>query len=375
MSGGERLRVAVIAPLRFPIRIPHSGGLESAVWSEVSALRARGHDVTLIAVSGSDFVTPGSPFELPNLDWPQDASPTDVSYPLSYEATTVPALERALDAIAQNPERFDVISNHCLHPLPIRRSASLGTPMVTTLHTPPDADFVAAHVEAGDAGTAFLSVSEFTRREWSRAGVPSDLLANGVDPAAWPAGPGGEGLVWFGRIVPEKAPHLAVEVARALSRPLTIAGRIGDVEYAERVLFPLLGDDITYVGPLAPAQLAHLVGRGAATVSTPAWAEPFGLVAPEALMCGTPIVSFAVGGVPEIAARSVGMAIVEPGDTAAMSERVQRFIDRADEDPTFRQRIRASAVRRFSLDARIDALEQRLAELVDTTGFVDGLTA
>lgn len=375
VAANGRLRVAVIAPLRFPIRTPHSGGLESAVWSEVSALSARGHDVTLIAVSGSDFVVPGSDFELPNLDWPQDASPTDMSYPLSYEATTVPALARALDAIAATPGRFDVISNHCLHPLPIRRSAALGTPMVTTLHTPPDPEFVAARVDAGPAGSAFLSVSEFTRREWSRAGLASELLANGVDPSAWPAGPGGDGLVWFGRVVPEKAPHLAVEVARALGRPLTIAGRIGDLEYAERVLFPLLGGDIRYVGALAPAQLAQLVGRGAATVSTPAWAEPFGLVAPEALMCGTPVVSFAVGGVPEIAARSVGMAIVDPGDTAAMSERVQRFIDRSEEDPTFRQRIRSSAVRRFSLEVRIDALEQRLWALVETAGFVDGLSA
>lgn len=369
------LRVAVIAPLRFPIGIPHSGGLESAVWSEVSALRARGHDVTLIAVSGSDFVTPGSDFELPNLDWPQDASPTDMSYPLSYEATTVPALARALDAIAASPGSFDVVSNHCLHPLPIRRSAALGVPMVTTLHTPPDPQFVVARREAGPAASAFLSVSEFTRREWSQAGLSSDLLTNGVDPAAWPAGTGGGGLVWFGRIVPEKAPHLAVEVARMLGLPLSIAGRIGDLEYAERVLFPRLGDDIRYVGPLAPAQLAHLVGNAAATVSTPAWAEPFGLVAPESLMCGTPVVSFAVGGVPEIAARSVGMAIVEPGDTVAMGERVQRFIDRTDEDPTFRHRIRSSAVRRFSLDARIDALEQHLWMLVDTAAFVDGLSA
>ena len=56
MTAGPRLRVVVIAPLRFPIRRPHAGGLESAVWSEVTALRARGHEVTFIGVRGSDFV-------------------------------------------------------------------------------------------------------------------------------------------------------------------------------------------------------------------------------------------------------------------------------------------------------------------------------
>jgi glycosyltransferase involved in cell wall biosynthesis len=369
------MRVVVIAPLRFPIRVPHSGGLESAVWSEVAALRARGHDVSLIAVGGSDFVKTGTAFELPNLDWPRDVSPTDVTYPHSYEATTVPALERALETIAATAARFDVISNHCLHPLPIRRSAQLGVPMVTTLHTPPDPAFVAAHLAAGHAGSAFLSVSEFTRREWARAGVRSDVLPNGVDPTAWPEGPGGDALVWFGRIVPEKAPHLAIEVARRLGRRLRIAGRIGDHAYAEGVLFPLLNDDMSYIGPLEPPQLAELVGRGAATLSTPAWAEPFGLVAPESLMCGTPVVSFAVGGVPEIAARTLGMEIVAPGDLDAMAERTAQLIARADTDASFRPRIRAGAERRFSLEVRISALEDRFSQLVRPAQYVDGLTA
>ena len=375
MRAHDRLRIVVIAPLRFPIRPPHPGGLESAVWSEVTALRRRGHEVDMVAVAGSDFVEPGSPFELPVLDWPAGMSRTDVSYPHSYEATTVPALEHALAAIAAAADRFDVISNHCLHPLPIRRASMLGVPMLTTLHTPPDDDVIAAQAAAGPTGSGFVSVSDFTRREWARAGLRSELLANGVDPSAWPEGAGGERLVWFGRIVPEKAPHLAVEVARRLGRSLTIAGRIGDRDYAEKTLGPLLGEDIRYVGPLAPSPLAALVGASAAALSTPAWAEPFGLVAPEALMCGTPVVSFAVGGVPEVAVCSVGMELVPPGDLSAMAERVEHLITRSAEDASFRRRIRASAVRRFSLDARIEALESRFAELVAGDRLADELTA
>lgn len=374
MTARRALRVVVIAPLRFPIRAPHYGGLESAVWSEAAALRARGHEVTMIAVQGSDFVSPGV-FELPNLNWPREATPTDITYPLSYEATTVPALERALEAVAAASGRFDVVSNHCLHPLPIRLAPMLSAPMVTTLHTPPDAAFVAAHLAAGPAGSTFLSVSEFTRREWSRAGVHSDVLPNGVDATAWPEGPGGDGLVWFGRIVPEKAPHLAVEVARRLGRPLTIAGRIGDHEYAESVLLPELGDEVTLTGVLAPRELAALVGASAAALSTPAWAEPFGLVAPEALMCGTPVVSFAVGGVPEVAAGGIGIELVAPGDVEAMSARAEHLIERTLRNPNLRGRIRSSAVRRFSLDRRIEALEDIFTELVSDARFADGLTA
>ena len=146
-------------------------------------------------------------------------------------------------------------------------------------------------------------------------------------------------------------------------------------EYAERELLPRRGDDVTFTGMLAPVELAALVGASVAALSTPAWAEPFGLDAPEALMCGTPVVSFAVGGVPEIAAKSVGMELVAPGDVDAMCERVERLIRRTADDAAFRSRVRASAVRRFSLDGRIDALEDLFAELATDSRYADGLTA
>jgi glycosyltransferase involved in cell wall biosynthesis len=357
------LRIAVIAPLRFPIRRPHAGGLESAVWTEVAALRRRGHDVTLIAVRGSDFVEPGSVFELPALSWPADARPTDKTYPSSYAEVSVPALERALDAVATDPTGFDVISNHCLHALPLRRAPQLGVPMVTTLHTPVDDDFVAAHADAHGAGSTFFSVSSHIRREWFRAGVPSALLANAIDPDAWPLGPGGDSLVWFGRVVPEKSPHLAIEVARRLQRPLVLAGRIGDRGYAEEMVLPLLGGDVSYAGPLGPDALARLVGCSALALSTPSWAEPFGLVAPEALMCGTPAVSFAVGGVPEIAAATVGMELAPAGDVAAMADAARDLLALSAADPGFRARVRESAVTRFSFAARLAALEERFTQL------------
>jgi glycosyltransferase involved in cell wall biosynthesis len=368
-------RILVIAPLRFPISQPHAGGLESAVWTEVEALRRRGHAVTLAAVRGSDFVEPGSVFELPALQWPDGGVQTDEYYPPSLEQLSVPALARVLDAVARRPERYDAVSNHCLHPLPLRRAPTLGVPMVTTLHTPVDVEFVKAHRAAAGKGSRFLSVSEHTRGEWSIAGVASDLLPHGIDPLAWPAGPGGEGLVWFGRIVPEKAPHLAVDVAKRLGMRLTIAGRVGDRAYAERTLFPLLGDRVTHVGVLDPKRLAALVGASAAAVATPAWAEPFGLVAPEALMCGTPVVSFAVGGVPEIATRSVGMEVVPPGDTAAMSESVRRLVTDTASDPALRRQIRSNARARFSLNARLDALESVFATMQSGESLVSDLNA
>lgn len=375
MSLRPPLRILVIAPLRFPIARPHAGGLESAVWSEVDALRRRGHSVTLAAVEGSDFVERDTVYEIPAMRWPAGSAPTDQTYPPSHDEISVPALARVLDAVAHDIQQYDVISNHCLHPLPLQRAPHLDVPMITTLHTPVDVAFVSAHRAARGGGSAFLSVSEHTRAQWAFAGVPSDLLLNGIDPGAWPAGDGGHGLVWFGRIVPEKAPHLAVDVARRLGRPLTIAGRVGDTAYAERSLLPLLDDDVRYVGPLPSRRLSALVGASAAAIATPAWAEPFGLVGPEALMCGTPFVSFAVGGVPEIARRSVGMAVVPPGDTAAMGEKVQELVARSEQDAEFRPRIREAARHHFSLQTRIERLEASFRAAVDDHTRTYGLSA
>jgi glycosyltransferase involved in cell wall biosynthesis len=365
VRAATRLRIVIIAPLRFPIRRPHAGGLESAVWNEADQLRARGHEVTMIAVTGSDGTDPASGFAIPELTWPAGARPTDDTYPPDYERVSVPALHRALDLIKADPDRFDIISNHCLHPLPLRRAGELGVPMVSTLHTPVDQSMVDAHVAAAGQRSVFLSVSEHTRGEWAAVGIESSVLGNAVDPSAWPLGPGGSALVWFGRLVPEKAPHLAIDVAERLGRPLVIADPAGDEEYAGEHVFPRLGDSIRYVGHLAPEELADLVGRSACSIGTPAWEEPFGLVAPEALMCGTPVASFAVGGVSEIADGSRGMATAKRGDVAGLAEAANALIELSEQHPEFRAVTRAGAVARFSLEARTRDLEAIFLRLIE----------
>ncbi|MFZ7087465.1 glycosyltransferase [Curtobacterium sp. RRHDQ10] len=359
------LRIAVIAPIRYPISQPHAGGLESSVWNQVRTLRARGHHVLLCATEGSDFLDGGpAEFTIPGLVWDDPSEATDTTYPAGYLDRAFPALDRALAYIRDHADRFDIVDNHCLHGLPLGWADRLGVPMVSTLHTPTLPSMLDAHRSTGEPRSAFLSVGAHTAAEWQREGIDSTVVPNGIDTDAWALGPGGPDLVWTGRIVPEKGVHLALEAARLAGRRIVVAGRIGDADYFADQVAPHLGPDAEYVGVLGQRALADLVGRSACALVTPVWEEPFGLVIAEALATGTPVVSFDIGGVPEVVGASDGAALVPIGDAATMASVAGALADRVQAEPWRRVSIRQDAVDRFSLHQRSARLERIYAGLI-----------
>ena len=336
-----RLRVVVIAPHRHRIREPFAGGLEAHVWHLVRRLRDLGHEVILAAAEGSDGVEPGLAF--PRRPWrASPAAARDVSMPAPEFMAEHHAYLGVMLALAEG--RYgdvDVVHNHSLHHLPVAMAGALPTPMLTTLHTPPTPWLESAVMLADPQhGSRFAAVSGFTADAWSVLPERPMVVHNGVDLDEWPLGEGGDWLVWSGRLVPEKCPHLAIDAARLAGMPLRVAGPLSDREYFAREIAPRLGPDVQYVGHLAHNDLAALVGSSAAALVTPCWDEPFGLVVAESLACGTPVAAFRRGGIPEVVATPECGSLVDPEDVEALAAALPRVV--ALDRHTVREHARSS---------------------------------
>ncbi|GAA3540412.1 glycosyltransferase family 4 protein [Aeromicrobium flavum] len=342
------LRICLIASSRFPIREPFAGGLEAHTHALARQLMARGHEVSL-------FAAPGSDPRLGTRELPVDAMPhhgpgrldTSVT-PDHWMSEHHAYLGLMLELARSGGRRFDVVHNNSLHHIPVAMASTLSIPMVTTLHTPP-VPWLESALAYASGDSAFVAVSRFTARAWSHR-VRSTTISNGVDVESWRPGPGGGAAIWFGRLVPEKGPHLAIDAARLAGIPMDLAGPCLDPEYFATQIEPRLGGTIRYLGHVDHEQLQEAVGHASVAVVTPTWDEPYGLVAAEALACGTPVAAFARGALPEFLDETVG-SLASPDDPADLA---RAMVHAASLD---RAHVRRTAVERCSISVMVDRYE------------------
>lgn len=279
------------------------------------ALRDRGHDVTLFASTSS----------APALGLEAICDSTAMVGIGVEEADDVVFFKEhhAYLSLMMDLRRrdFDVIHNNSLHYLPVVLADTLPMPMVTTLHTPPFC-WLESGIRLGKTGgSSFVAVSKYIRRAWAHVATSNRVISNGIDLDRFAFRACADEqpyLVWFGRIVPEKGLHLAIDAANLLDTELRIVGPVLDNLYYASHIAPRLSKRIRHLGHLDHRALSDLVGGARAFLCSPQWEEPYGLVVAEALACGVPVASFARGAIPEILDRSCGV-LAAPEDAASLA--------------------------------------------------------
>ena len=336
------LRVAVLAPVSWRVPPRAYGPWEQFASLLTEGLVERGIDVTLFATG--DSLTSG-----------RLASVVPRAY--SEDPDADPKVNECLH-IAQVFERadeFDVIHNS-FDFLPLTYSRLVETPVLTTIHGLSSPRILPVY-QRYNASSAYVAISDADRQ-------PSlDYIAtihHGIDTDSFALHPAaGSYLLFFGRIHPDKGTAEAIEVAARSRVPLVLAGIIQDRRYFDEKIAPRIdGHAVRYVGALGPGERSDMLGGARALLHLITFEEPFGYSVVEAMACGTPVIAFRRGSMPELIVDGTTGFLVDDIDAAVVAVDRSQACDR----PT----IRAHAVARFGrarmVDAYIDTYESVACE-------------
>lgn len=349
------MRIGIIAHLKHRIGEPFAGGLETHTHLLARGLRQRGHDVTVFASNGSDVTVGVEPIcDETAIQEVGLSEATDVAFFQEHHAYLKLMVELRTRA-------FDVIHNNALHYLPVAMADAVSTPMLTTLHTPPFCWLESGVRLCRSSRSTFVTVSDALRRQWAPIAAVQGVVLNGIDlerfafretPCPDPY------LAWSGRIVPEKGLHFAIDAAHRVGMPLRIAGPIADPAYYDREIRPRLGHGALHLGHLDHGELADVIGGARALLFTPCWEEPYGLVAAEALACGTPVAAFARGAIAEVLDHTCGV-LAAPDDAEALAQAcmMAQRLGRRD--------CRRRAERHCDVEVMIDAYERLYERMIE----------
>lgn len=334
------MKIAQVSPLFESVPPKGYGGTERVVSYLTEELVRQGHEVTLFA-SGDSVTTAKLVSVIDHSIRPAGVHPSWLAYHLLQ-----------MELLAEQAPSFDIIHFHTdyLH-FPLLKRIS--TPHVTTLHGRLDLpELVPLYRHFHDA--PFISISDHQRspvpwanwRATVHHGLPPDLYPYEAD--------SGDYFVFIGRLSPEKRVDRAIEIAKQCDLPIYIGAKLDDVDeaYFNESIKPLLRHPLVhYVGEVGEQEKRELMGHARALLFPIDWPEPFGLVMIEAFSCGTPVIAYGHGSVPEIMEDGVTGFVVGNQEEAVRAARNIHTIDRKGCRNVFERRFTAAHMTESYLSA------------------------
>ncbi len=333
------MRIAQISPLYEAVPPKLYGGTERVVSFLTEELVAMGHDVTLFA-SGDSLTSA----RLESV-WPRalrlDPDVRDQNAPHIMQ----------LEAVCRMADAFDVLHFHMDY-LPGPLFSRQRTPFLTTLHGRLDLPELHGAFQSFP-DVPLISISDSQRAplagvNWAATvphGLPADLLApRPVTPSY---------LAFLGRIAPEKRPDRAIRIARACGLPLRIAAKVdrADRAYYETTIAPMIAEGgVELIGEIDEAAKPDFLSGAIALLMPIDWPEPFGLVMIEAMACGTPVIAYPHGSVPEVIEDGLTGFIVRDEAEAVAAVGRLHLLDRARIRRRFEERFTARRMAEDYLD-------------------------
>ena len=277
------MKVAVLAPVAWRSPPRHYGPWEQVASNVAEGLVAAGVDVTLFATA--DSRTAGTLAAVVARGYEEDRT---------QDAKVLECLH--ISHLMERAGEFDIIHNH-FDFLPLTYSRLIPTPMVTTIHGF-SSDRILPVYQKYAVNSAYVSISHADRHPALpyAATVYNGLRVADFNFVAQPD----DYLLFLGRIHPDKGPLEAIQIARQSGRRLLLAGIVQDQAYFDECVLPYLSDTIEFLGPVGPARRNLLLGHAAALLHPIRFEEPFGLSVAEAQLCGTPVIAFRRGAMPEL---------------------------------------------------------------------------
>ncbi|MDQ7948758.1 MAG: glycosyltransferase family 4 protein [Pedobacter sp.] len=327
------MKIAILSPIAWQTPPKHYGPWEQVASNVAEGLVDLGMEVTLFATG--DSLTKGK---------------LDSVIPVGYEE------DRELDAkvveclhisnVMEKAADFDIIHNH-FDFLPLTYAKLINTPMVTTIHGFSSPKIVPVYQKYNDH-TSYTSISNSDRHP------DLNYLAtvyNGIKTSDFTFQAKAEDyLLFLGRIHPHKGTAAAIEIAKRTKRKLIIAGIIQDQAYFKEKVEPFLDEDIQFIGPADAKKRNELLGKSLGLLHPILFDEPFGLVVAEAMMCGTPVIAFNRGAMPEL---------ISTGETGFLVDTVDEAVERVYQLHNInRNRCRKHAVANFSKEKMAESYLQ-----------------